>query len=117
MIADGDATRGRSDLFDDAGRLVPEHDRHREAQRSLDHFEVGVAQAGGANPHQHIVGFQRMRGDGLDRQRRARLTQHRGAVLKRHLGDRLAGQRSHGQIDVGRVHLPLIAEIGDHRFA
>ena len=72
MVADLNAARGGADLLDDAGGLVPEHDRHRIAQRSLDHFEIGVAEPGGADPHQHVGRLQRRRRDRFDRHRRLR---------------------------------------------
>src|ERR1035441_4321446 len=39
--------------------------------------------------------------------------QHRGTILQRHSGDRLAGQRGQRQIYIRRVHLPLVSEIRD----
>ena len=55
MVADRDARAPRADLLDDPGRLVAEHDRHRIAQRALDDLEIGVAQPGRLDPHQHVV--------------------------------------------------------------
>ena len=43
-----------TDVLDDARCLMAEHDRHRIAQRAVDHFQIGVAEAGGADPHQHV---------------------------------------------------------------
>jgi hypothetical protein len=54
VIAHLDAARGRPDLLDDTGGFVPEHDRQGIAQRSLDHFEIGVTKSGGANPYEYI---------------------------------------------------------------
>src|SRR5664279_3984861 len=39
--------------------------------------------------------------------------EHRGTILQRHSGDRLAGQRGHRQVNIRRVHLPLVSEIRD----
>ena len=48
-------------VLDDARRLVAEHDRHRVAQRAFDDFEVGVAEPGRLDPHQHVAGLERGR--------------------------------------------------------
>ena len=45
-----------ADLLDDAGCFVAEHDRRREGNGAIDHAEVAVTQAGGADPHGDLVG-------------------------------------------------------------
>ena len=46
MIAGPYAARRRSSLLDDTGGLMSQHDRHRIAQRSLDHLcDNGKAKA------------------------------------------------------------------------
>ena len=87
VIADIYAARGSANLLDDPGRLVPEHNRHGIAQRSLNHFQIGVAKSGRTDPHQHVVRFQSHCRDRLDRHRRLRGMQHRGAILQSHLCD------------------------------
>ena len=51
---------------DDTRRFMPEHDRQGIAQRSLDHFEIDVAQPGGADPNQHVIWLQCLGRNGLD---------------------------------------------------
>jgi hypothetical protein len=58
--------RGRANLFDDPGSLVPQHHRHGIAQRSFDHLEVGVAKSRSANPHQHVGRPESGGGNGFD---------------------------------------------------
>jgi hypothetical protein len=84
VIALADLGDCRSDLLDDASGLVPEHDRHGIAQRAVDHFQIGVAETGGAHAHQHVRRAERCGADLLDRQRRAGLVQHRGAIGQAH---------------------------------
>ena len=54
-----DPVDARADLDHHAGRLVPEHQRVRRAQRAVDHGQVGVADAGGADPHPDLAGAGR----------------------------------------------------------
>jgi len=83
-------TRDRQGLFDDACRFVPKHDRKRIAQRSLDHFQIGMTKPGRTNPHQHVGRLQARCGNGFDRQRRLRRMQYCGAILERHLDSTLS---------------------------
>lgn len=55
MIASLDAAGGCTDLLDDAGGLVPEHDRQGIPQRPLDHFQIGVTKPRRPDPNQHVV--------------------------------------------------------------
>ena len=45
----------RADLFDDAGRFMAQRHRHRPRPVAVDHRQVGVAQARGFDPHQHLA--------------------------------------------------------------
>ena len=47
------------DRLDHAGRLVPEHRRHRARVLALHEVEVGVADAGRDRLHQHLAGADR----------------------------------------------------------
>ena len=61
---------------DDAGALMPEHDRQRRRQHLVAHERVGVADAGRHHPHPHLAGprliqlqlhdLERFRGDAGD---------------------------------------------------
>ena len=81
-----EATSG-ADRLDDAGALVAEHGR-RVAGRvgAGGGVEVGVADAAGGEPDQHLPGPRLGQLDLLHRERLAELLQHRGAHL--HLGVR-----------------------------
>lgn len=84
MVTDGDATRLSSDPLNDACRLVAEDDRHRIAQGPFDHFEIGVAQAGGLDSDQHVAGGEISGFYRLDRKRRLRRVEHGGLVGECH---------------------------------
>ena len=74
----------RPDRLDDAGALVAEHGR-RVAGRvgAGGGVEVGVADAAGVQPDQHLAGPRLGQLDLLHRERLAELLQHRGAHLHR----------------------------------
>ena len=55
MIAAGEVGDARPDLLDDAGRLVPERHRQRARPVAVDHRQVGMAQARGLDPDQHLA--------------------------------------------------------------
>ena len=71
-------------LLHHARGFVPEQDRHGIAQRALDHFQVGVAEPGGAHTHQDVGPPQWRRADAFDRERGAGAMQHRGIILQGH---------------------------------
>ena len=56
MVADLDAGDVGADLLDDAGALVAEHVGEHLGRQEAAHGDVGVAQAGGDDAHQHLVG-------------------------------------------------------------
>src|SRR6266851_1966344 len=84
MVADIEALRRRTEFFDDPGRLMAEHDRHGIAQRPGDDFEIGVAEPGRLDPHQHVAAAKPACDHRLDRHRRPDAMQHRRAVFDRH---------------------------------
>jgi hypothetical protein len=61
----------RADRLDNAGALVPQHDRpvEREAADPVDDMQVAVANAGRDGVHQHLAAQRLVDIDGLDRQR------------------------------------------------
>src|SRR5215467_6593943 len=67
---------GGTHLLDHACGFMTEHDRHRIAQRAVDHFEVGVTKPRGVHAHQHVRWRDRRGGDRLDLQRAVRTMQH-----------------------------------------
>src|SRR5262249_27033694 len=75
---------GGACLLDHPRGFMAEHDRHRIAQRAVDHFEIGVAKTRGAHAHQHVRWGERRGGDRLDLQRALRALQHSRLVVKGH---------------------------------
>ena len=73
------AADARTEFGDFTGRLVAEHRRQRQGQGALDRLEIGVAQAGGADAHQHIARRQRPDLEPLDGHRPIGVSQNRGA--------------------------------------
>ena len=69
MIARGEVGHVLAQFLDDAGRLVPERHRHRPRPVAVDDGEVGVAQSGRHDPHQHLAPAGRIELDFLDRER------------------------------------------------
>ena len=55
VVAGGDLVHPRTDGLDDAGALVAEHDRQGHRVHLVAHDEVGVAQPGGDDAHEHLV--------------------------------------------------------------
>jgi hypothetical protein len=84
MVARLDRFHCRAHLFDHAGGLVTQHDRHGVAQRPVDDLEIGVTKAGGANADQHIRGRKRCRADLLKDEWRPRLMKHGRLILQGH---------------------------------
>ena len=82
-----------ADRLDDAGALVPEHDRpvEREASDAVDDMQVAVADAGRDGADQHLAPRWRVDIDRLDRQRRVRLAEDGGFDLHRDLLGRQRG--------------------------
>ena len=73
-----------ADIFDNAGGLMAKDDRHGIAKLPLDYFQVGVAQPGCPDAHQH-VGRLEVRGDDrFDPQRGSWLMKDGGLVFERH---------------------------------
>ena len=58
--------------LDDAGALVPQHDRPRPLPVAVAHVEVGVADARRGHPHEDLAGPRIVEVQGLDRRRDAR---------------------------------------------
>ena len=89
VIAAGEIGDARPDLLDDAGRLVAERHRQRARPVAVDHRQVGMAQARGLDPHQHLAGTRQIELELLDHQRlrgcvrprRAHGAQHGGSGL------------------------------------
>jgi hypothetical protein len=57
---------------------VPEHDRQRIRERTLNHFEIGVAQAACADANENIRRRERRHRQRLDRERRVDLVEDGG---------------------------------------
>ncbi len=87
-----------------ASGFMAEHHRHHPRARTVDHRQVGMAQAGGAHPHQQFAGTGRVQLQGLDAQRpglgigrrQAHFTQHRAAHCesRHHAGSPATSSRS-----------------------
>ena len=58
MVADLEVAHTVADLFDDACALVSENAREREGDEALARTEVGVTQAGGNNPDEHLTALR-----------------------------------------------------------
>ena len=56
-------------VFDDTGAFVAEDARRREGQRAVDHREVGVTDAAGADVHDDVARSRLRRVHLLDHQR------------------------------------------------
>ena len=67
--------------LDDPGALVAEHDRQRIRERTLDDFEIGVAQPAGLDLHQHVGRRKCRHLQRVERHRLLDLVQHRRAEL------------------------------------
>jgi len=67
-----------ADRLDDAGRLVPQHHRHRRRVGALDEVQVAVAEARGGGPDQDLAPLRLGDRDVLDRHRLARSVQDGG---------------------------------------
>jgi len=78
MVAGTDLRDLVTDRFDDARTLVPEHDRQRVRERTLNHFEIGVAQTARTYAHEHIRRRERRHGQRLDREGRVDLVEDGG---------------------------------------
>ena len=81
MVAGAHAGDVLADRFDNASALMAQHDRHGIDELTFDHFEIGVAESGSRNAHQHVVGLQIDRFDRLDRERRMGGVKDGGAKL------------------------------------
>src|SRR5262252_930388 len=75
---------GGTHLLDHACGFMAEHDRHRIAQRAVDHFEIGVAKPRGTHAHQHVRWGERRGSEHLDLQRAVRAVQHGRPVVEGH---------------------------------
>ena len=69
VVADREVGDAFAQLHHLAGRLVAERHRHRPRAVAVDHRQVGMAQARGADAHQHLAAAGRREFDLLDRQR------------------------------------------------
>ena len=78
MVTDPHRGHVGSGRLDDAGALVPEHDRpvEREAADAVDDMQVAVADAGRDGTDQHLAARWRVDIDRLDRQRLVRLAEN-----------------------------------------
>ena len=99
---------------------MPQHDRHRIAQHAFNHFEIGMAQPDRLDAHQHVIGLEFLRFNRLDDERSFRRMQHRRLVLKPHLQcPRSVRPRllpldcNQRRVDIRRIHLPVVAKIGN----
>src|SRR5262245_10029490 len=68
VVADREIVDAGPEFFDHARRLMTEHHRRRSWAVAVDHRQIGVAQAGGADLHQHLAVARRIELDLLDRQ-------------------------------------------------
>ncbi len=76
-VAGGDVRDARADRLDDAGALVPEHDRPAAvAQVALGEVQVGVAHARSRHAHEHLVVLGRVQQQPLDAHRQAVALEH-----------------------------------------
>ena len=55
VVADAEIVDAVAEPFDHAGGLVAEHHRRRSRTVAVDHREIGMAQPGGADLHQHLA--------------------------------------------------------------
>ena len=55
MVTGLDVAHLRAYLLDDAGRLVPQHDRQGVRKESFDKVQIGVAEAGHRGAQQDLV--------------------------------------------------------------
>ena len=70
--------------FDNAGALVAEHDRPAPgSEQPVGEVEIGVADAGGGHPDQHLVAARRLQQHTLADDRPSGLAQHCGPHLDR----------------------------------
>ena len=76
MVARRDRGHVGADLLDDARALVAEHRGQRHRVPLVAHDQVGVADPGGGDPHQHLVGPHRPELDLLEGEG--------GALVRRH---------------------------------
>src|ERR1700733_12967491 len=82
VIADGDAGHAVAKCFDDPRPLVAEDDRPAPwAEHAVGEVQVGVADAGGGDPHQDLVRAWSVEQHPLGRDGQARFAQHGGAHL------------------------------------
>jgi hypothetical protein len=80
VIADGDAGDLGTDGLDDARRLVTEHHRDRDRERTVDGAQVGVAQAAVADADLHFASTGAVEHDVVgDREWLVRLFEHGSA--------------------------------------
>ena len=80
MVARLDRRHLGPDRLDNAGALVPEHDRpvERKASDPIDDMQIAVAHAGRDGAHQHLARPRLVDLDLLDRQRRLHLAKNSG---------------------------------------
>ena len=84
MIADREAGDVLAQRLDHPGALVAEdHRPAARAERAVGEVQVGVADAGGRDPDQHLAGTRSFEQHPLGADRLARLAQHAGAHLDR----------------------------------
>jgi hypothetical protein len=76
MVARPDGRHVAAHRFDDTGALVTEHDGQRIREGARHHFEIGVAQAAGPEPHEDVVGAERAHLQGFDDERLVDVVQH-----------------------------------------
>jgi hypothetical protein len=69
VVAARQVVHAGADFLDRSGRLVPERHRDRSGAIAVDYREVGVAQPGRADPHEHFAVPGRLELQLLDGQR------------------------------------------------
>ena len=89
----------RTDPLDDAGALMPQHDRpvEREAADAINDMQIAVTDAGRDGAHQHLAAERLVDIDRLDRQRFADLAKNGGFDLHGFSPDPPGVQRSETQ--------------------
>jgi hypothetical protein len=79
VVTRADGVRPAADRVYDARGLVPQDDRKRKPEISLDVVEIAVAHAGGYDPHRNLAGPWPLEVHRLDGERFSHLMQNGGA--------------------------------------
>jgi hypothetical protein len=81
VVAGANRADGRSDRFHDAGPFVAEHGRQRHGVLLVADVQIGLADAGGRDPHQDLVGTRGLELEFAELERRGLLVDYGGGDL------------------------------------